>query len=67
MKLHGWCEECRRVRMVRVSGAAMARLAAGGTPVGVCDACEDAAEQERRRHDEQRRAQRGHTKWGRRP
>lgn len=39
MKIHGWCEKCRKVKRVEVSGAGMASLARGGVVVGVCDEC----------------------------
>jgi hypothetical protein len=42
MRLHGWCESCKRIRMVTVR-----RPFLGGVPVGVCAACEE-AEQKRR-------------------
>ncbi len=45
--MHGYCEVCHRVRLVRVN---MARLASqiGRSPVGVCAQCEE-AEDERRK------------------
>lgn len=42
MKLHGYCTECRRPKLVRVSGHGLAMLAAskGRVAQGVCDDCE---------------------------
>jgi hypothetical protein len=37
MRLHGWCERCRRIKMVNV------KIARGrGTVIGVCSDCEEA-------------------------
>ena len=47
MKLHGWCEKCRKIKRVRVSGAGMARLGRG-VATGICDACQQAADDARR-------------------
>lgn len=52
MRLTGYCEECRRIRPVRVSSAGMARLAMKQVPVGICSSCEDDRDRKRRRdHD----------------
>ena len=40
MRLHGWCTECRRAKLVRVSNHAMAMLAIRQIPTGICDDCE---------------------------
>lgn len=49
MRLPGWCESCKKVKPVRVSGAGMARVAAGQVAVGICTSCET-------RNDERRQA-----------
>lgn len=49
VRLHGWCERCHKVRRVTVYPSSLALLAARGLAVGVCDECEDDAEQRRRR------------------
>lgn len=48
MKLPGWCESCKKVKPVRVSGAGMARVAAGQVAIGTCGSCE--ARDDERRH-----------------
>jgi len=47
MRLHGWCTECRRAKLVRVSNHAMAMLAIRQIPTGICDDCERKEEDER--------------------
>lgn len=39
MRLTGYCDNCRRIRNVRVN---MARWVGRGTPTGICSDCEDA-------------------------
>lgn len=41
MRLPGYCERCRRMRQVRVSGHGMAMLAARRIAVGICASCEE--------------------------
>jgi hypothetical protein len=41
MRIHGWCTECRKIKRVTVTSAAMASLARGGVAQGVCADCED--------------------------
>jgi hypothetical protein len=44
MRLHGWCERCRRVKLVYASGHALATARArDGLIVGVCAQCEEDA------------------------
>lgn len=45
MKLHGYCTSCRRICLVQVNAAALAR---GGVPQGVCPQCEDEERQKAR-------------------
>jgi hypothetical protein len=42
MRLHGYCTECHRPKLVRVSGHGLAGIATRGIPQGICDECEDA-------------------------
>ena len=39
MKLHGWCERCRKVKRVNASGLAVTLQPI----IGVCDECTDTA------------------------
>ena len=39
MKIHGYCEDCRKIKRVRVSNAGMVRLAMNQPVFGQCDAC----------------------------
>lgn len=48
MRLHGWCESCRRIKRVTVSGSQLAR-AGRGVVNGICDECQEAAHARRRR------------------
>lgn len=48
MNIHGWCTECRRVKVVNVSNSGMASLAAGGIAQGVCSSCRQASDDLRR-------------------
>lgn len=41
MRIHGWCERCHRVRLVRVTSQGLIRLAMGSAAIGICDECED--------------------------
>jgi hypothetical protein len=43
VRLQGWCQFCRKVKAVRVSGAMMAS-AARGLAIGVCAQCEEKQE-----------------------
>lgn len=47
MRVPGYCEKCHRPRQVSVSGAALARLAAGSAAIGICRECEDAEQKAR--------------------
>ena len=50
MKIHGWCETCRRVRRVEVSSHGMAMMVATrGVATGECDECRERRERPRRR------------------
>lgn len=44
MRLHGWCEQCHKVKLVTVRYPR-----AGQVQVGICAGCEDARRQYRRR------------------
>jgi len=55
MKLIGYCERCRRIMSVRVSGHGMAMLAAHRLASGICDHCQEKEDEERRKRYEQRR------------
>jgi hypothetical protein len=39
VKLHGYCTQCRRVRLVRLSGHDIAMLGVRRFPSGICDDC----------------------------
>lgn len=41
MRMHGYCETCHKMRMVRVTPV---RLGAHKVPVGICASCEDKKE-----------------------
>lgn len=40
MNVWGWCEHCKRIRMVHAS-VHVVSLALNGMPVGTCKECED--------------------------
>jgi len=46
MRMHGYCEECRRPRPVKVN---MGRWL-GGIPTGICVSCEQKADAKRGGH-----------------
>ena len=56
MRLHGWCSECHRVRLVTARDVdAMLAVVRGGVAVGVCDPCRDAGEVDHRIAEYRRR------------
>lgn len=50
MRLHGYCQKCRRIKPVKVD-----RYIGKGTPTGICMTCEVAMEAENKRRIEERR------------
>lgn len=40
MRLHGYCTECHKIKMVNVPGHALALAVVRGVAEGVCDDCE---------------------------
>lgn len=54
MRLHGYCERCHRIKLVRVSGHGMAMYGARGIVTGICDACQEKEDEERRKRHERR-------------
>lgn len=40
MKLHGWCEKCKRYRVINVGTLGMMQVSMGAIPTGVCSECE---------------------------
>jgi len=56
MKVHGYCETCRKIKLIRANSAAMVRLAMNQPIFGQCDACEEVERQgSRDRHPSTRR------------
>ena len=49
MKLHGWCDKCRKIKRVNVSSAGMVNLAKKGVPFGICDDCQETLDTARRK------------------
>lgn len=48
MRVHRFCERCRRIRRVTVSNGALARYGwRSGILTGICDICEDEARSRR--------------------
>lgn len=43
MLLAGYCESCRKIKRVRVSNAAMVRVALNKPVFGICDTCDELA------------------------
>lgn len=43
MKLHGWCNGCRKIKRIFVTGSELGRMAAQGSsvPQGKCDDCKE--------------------------
>jgi hypothetical protein len=41
VRIHGYCDECRRFKQVHVSGHGMAMLAAHNVAHGICADCEE--------------------------
>lgn len=48
MMITGYCQDCHRIKNVRVGNAGMMALARGGVATGQCHACADAEERRRR-------------------
>lgn len=49
MRLHGYCSTCHKIKLVRVSAAAVAMMTLKPIPEGICDACEEASRPAARR------------------
>lgn len=41
MRIHGWCERCKKIKPVTVTTAGMVAAATQGVVVGVCLDCEE--------------------------
>jgi hypothetical protein len=41
MRIHGYCEDCRKIKRVAVNSAGMVRLAMNQPVFGQCDDCRD--------------------------
>jgi hypothetical protein len=41
MKVHGWCESCKKIKLVRTTNAGMVRLALNKPVFGICSSCEE--------------------------
>lgn len=39
MKVHGWCEGCRKVKLIPLNARAAVTLTQHGVPMGLCDDC----------------------------
>jgi hypothetical protein len=55
MRVHGFCTECRKFRVVRASGHAIAMLPVTGVAEGICSDCERKEDEERVERFRQRR------------
>jgi hypothetical protein len=48
MRVHGYCTECKKPKMVKVASNALALVAAmRGVVRGICSGCDEAAKQKR--------------------
>lgn len=48
MKLHGYCTSCHKVKRVRVTNQAMAMYSVQRVLRGICDACQQEADDKRK-------------------